>query len=107
MALEGLKTAISTGNTSAIHLLEWYGLFDKLDIDTLLWTFRNAGGDKIATVNQILRIGNFSYISTKLKDLRKMQRELSDMEDEAQQEGDGAKLDFVKEIKASQTLSSL
>jgi hypothetical protein len=48
----------------------------------LLWTFRNAGGDKIATVNQILRIGNFSNLSAKLKDLRKVQRELSDMEDE-------------------------
>jgi hypothetical protein len=104
VALEGLKTAIITGNTRAIHLLEWYGLMDKLDVETLLWTFRNAGGDKIAIVNQILRIGNFSYLSTNLKDLRKVQRELSDMEDEAELEGDQAKLEFVTGIKQSQTL---
>lgn len=104
MALEGLKTAITTGNTKAVHLLQWYGLMEKLDVETLLWTFRNAGGDKIATVNQILRIGNFSNLSAKLKDLRKVQRELSDMEDEFLYEGDQTKLDFVKEIKQSQTL---
>jgi hypothetical protein len=98
VALEGLKTAITTGNIKAIHLLEWYGLIEKLDIETLLWTFRNAGGDNIATVNQILRIG-FSYISTNLKDLRKVQRELSDMQDEAEQDGDQDQLDFVKGVK--------
>ena len=104
MALEGLKIAITTGNTKAIHLLEWYGLVEELDVETLLWTFRNAGGDRIATVNQILRLGNFSHLSTKLKDLRKVQRELSDIEDEALLERNQAKLDFVTEIKQTQTL---
>ncbi|KAE9380193.1 hypothetical protein N431DRAFT_432477 [Stipitochalara longipes BDJ] len=105
-ALEGLKTAITTGDTRAIHLLEWYGLIEKLDIETLLWTFRNAGGEKIATANQILRLG-FSNISSNLKNARKVQRLLSDMEDEAEQEGDQGKLDFVNQLKRSQTLSEL
>ena len=81
-------------------------MIEKLDIETLLWTFQNAGGNKIATVNQILRIG-FSYISTNLKDLRKVLRRLSDMQDEAEQDGDQDQLEFVKGVKESQTLSGL
>lgn len=106
VALEGLKNAITTGDTRAVHLLAWYGLIEKLDIETLLWTFRNAGGERIATVNQILRLG-FSDISSNFKNARKVQRLLSDMEDEGKQEGDQGKLDFVNQLKASQTLSWL
>lgn len=81
-------------------------MIDKLDIKTLIWTFRNAGGDKISTVNQILRI-RFSYLLTNLKDSRKAQRELADMQDEAEQLQDADQANFVKGIKQSQTLSGL
>ena len=104
VALEGLKNAITTGDTRAIHLLEWYGLIEKLDIEGLLWTFRNAGGERIATVNQVLRLG---FVSSNFKNARKVQRLLSDMEDEGVQEGDQEKLDFVNQLKASQSLSEL
>jgi hypothetical protein len=106
VALEGLKNAIGIGDTRAIHLLEWYGLIEKLDIETLLWSIRNAGGDRIATVNQLLRLG-FSNISSELRNARKIQRLLSDMEDEGKQDGDAEKLDFVNQLKTSQTLSEL
>jgi hypothetical protein len=97
VALEGLKTAITRGDIRAIHLLEWAGLIEKLDIETLTWTFRNAGGDKIATVNQVMRLANFRSE----KDSRRIQRELADMRDEAEREGDQTKFDFVQEIRNS------
>jgi len=106
VALEGLKNAVAIGDTRVIHLLEWYGLIEKLDIETLLWSIRNAGGDRIATVNQLLRLG-FSNISSELRNARKIQRLLSDMEDEGKQDGDAEKLDFVNQLKTSQTLSEL
>jgi hypothetical protein len=81
-------------------------LIEKLDIKTLIWTFRNAGGDKISTVNQVLRIG-FSYLLTNPKDLRKAQRELAEMQDETEQLQDVDQATFVKGIKQSQTLSGL
>ena len=96
MAREGLQRAIVTGHTTAIHLLEWAGLIEELDVQTLIWTFRNAGGDKNATVNHILRIG-LSQVPT--RDIGKIKRELADMQNEAEQEGDQAKLRFVKGIK--------
>jgi hypothetical protein len=97
----GLKNAIATGDTRAIHLLAWAGLISKLDTDMLLWAFRNAGGDKIATVNQLLRIG-FTIMSN--KDITRVQKELGEMRDEAEQEGDDEKRGFVQEILNSQTL---
>ena len=97
----GLKNAIAAGDTRVIHLLEWAGLIGKLDPDTLLWAFRNAGGDKIAIVNQLLRIG-FTAMSN--KDTTIVQKGLAEMRDEAEQEGDDEKREFVKEILDSQTL---
>jgi hypothetical protein len=96
VAREGLQRAIITGNTTAIHLLEWAGLIEELDFQTLIWSFRNAGGDKNATVNHILRIG-LSQLPT--RDIEKIERGLADMQNEAEQEGDQAKLRFVKRIK--------
>jgi hypothetical protein len=72
----------------------------------LLWAFRNAG-KRVATVNQLLRIG-FSYLRiSDSKDLRKIQRELAEMQDEAEHNGDQEQIEFVKGIKESQTLSGL
>ncbi|PMD27778.1 hypothetical protein NA56DRAFT_640553 [Hyaloscypha hepaticicola] len=96
VAREGLQRAIITGNTTAIHLLEWAGLIEELDFQTLIWSFRNAGGDKNATVNHILRIG-LSQLPT--RDIEKIGRGLADMQNEAEHEGDQAKLRFVKGIK--------
>lgn len=101
MAGEGLQRAIITGHTTAIHLLEWAGLIELLDVQTLIWSFRNAGGDKNATVNHILKIG-LSQVPT--RDIGKIRRELADMQNEAEQEGDKAKLKFVKEIKEYSSL---
>lgn len=61
----------------------------------LLWVLRNAGGDKIATTNQILRLA-FSGFSD--GEIRRVRRELRNMRDEAEQEADDEKLLFVKEI---------
>jgi len=101
VALSGLKTAISVGDIRAIHLLEWAGLLEKLDVDTITWAFRNAGGDKLATVNQLLRLG-FTTMSD--RDSRRIQWELAGMRDEAEVEDDQEKLNFVREIVNSQTL---
>ncbi len=101
MALEGLRTAISSGDIRAIHLLEWVGLLEKLNVDTLLWALRNAGGDKLATVNHILRLG-FTVMSD--RDGRRVQKELAELRDEAEQEGDQEKFDFVRDVLNSQTL---
>jgi len=96
----GLKNAIIAGDTRVIHLLAWAGLISKLDIDTFLWAFRNSGGDKIATVNQLLRIGS----TTVDTNLTRVQKELGEMRDEAEHEGDEEKHGFVKELLDSQSL---
>jgi hypothetical protein len=100
----GLKNAIAAGDTRVIHLLEWAGLISKLDIDTLLWAFRNSGGDKIATVNQLLRIGSSMGTWNEDTNLTRVQKELGEMRDEAEYEGDDEKRGFVKEILDSETL---
>jgi hypothetical protein len=101
VALEGLKTAITRGDIRAIHLLEWAGLIEKFDIETLTWAFRNAGGDKIATVNQILRLG---FAIDADRHCRIINRELADIRHEAEVKGDQATIDFVDDIKNSETL---
>jgi hypothetical protein len=104
VAHEGLQRAITTGHIAAVHLLEWAGLIGVLNVKTLVWTFRNAGGDKNATVNHILSIG-LSTVS--FKDMGKIRRVLADMQNEAEQEGDQAKLRFVKGIKEYSPLFEL
>jgi hypothetical protein len=79
-------------------------LYRKFDFETLIWAFRNAGGDKIITVNQILRLG---FSNTDEKTYRKIQRALTDVLDEAEQEGDRAMFEIFKEIKNSQTVVAL
>jgi hypothetical protein len=98
----GLKNATVAGDTRVIHLLAWAGLISKLDIDTLLWAFRNSGGDKIATVNQLLRIASGTVMTD--TELIRFEKELGGMRDEAEQEGDEEKRGFVKEILGSQSL---
>jgi uncharacterized protein with HEPN domain len=100
----GLRNAIVAGDTRVIHLLEWAGLISKFDIDTLLWAFRNSGGDKIATVNQLLRIGSAAGMMNKDTNLTRVQKELGEMRDEAEHEGDEEKHGFVKELLDSQSL---
>ena len=96
----GLKNAIVAGDIRVIHLLAWAGLITKLNIDTLIWAFRNSGGDKIATVNQLLRIGSAAVDLN----LTRIQKELGEMRDEAEYEGDEEKYRFVKELLESQSL---
>jgi hypothetical protein len=101
VAISGLRTAISTGDTRAIHLLHWAGLIEKLDTDTLIWALKNAGGGKQAVINHILRLG-FNILSD--PDARKLGRALADLRDEAVEESDQEKLEFVKAVRKSRTL---
>jgi hypothetical protein len=101
VALSGLKTAICGGDVRAIHLLEWAGLIEKLDIDTLTWALHNAGGNKLAVINQLLRLG---FTALWDLDARQLGRALADIRDEAVAESDQEKLDFVKAILNSATL---
>lgn len=98
----GLKNAIVAGDTRVIHLLAWAGLISMLDTDTFLWAFRNSGGDKIATVNQLLRIAPGTVMTD--AELTIFEKELGEMRDEAEQEDDEEKRGFVKEILGSQSL---
>ena len=104
MALSGLKTAISAGDVRAIHLLEWAGLIEKLDIDTMIWALHNAGGNKLAVINQLLRLG---FTALWDLDARRLGRALADIRDEAVAESDQEKLDFVKAILNSATLQGV
>ena len=101
MALEGLKKAITFGDIRAIHLLVWTGVIEKLDVNLLVWAFRNAGGDKIAVINQLLRL-NFGVMRDKVS--RRIDKELAGMLDEARQEDDEEKLELVEGIISSETL---
>ncbi|KAE8440571.1 hypothetical protein EG329_007229 [Mollisiaceae sp. DMI_Dod_QoI] len=101
VGLEGLKKAIIFGDVRAIHLLVWAGMLEKLDVDLLIWAFRNAGGDKVAVINQLLRL-NFSVM--KDREARKIDKELSEIMDEAKQDGDQEKYEVAKRILTSETL---
>ena len=100
----GLRTAIIVGDIRAIHLLHWAGLIEKLDMDTLVWALRNAGGDKQAVINHLLRIG-FSILSD--PDARKLGRTLSHLRDEAVEEDDEDKLQFFHVVRRSKTLRDI
>jgi hypothetical protein len=101
MALEGLKKAITFGDIRAIHLLAWTGVVEKLDVNLLVWAFRNAGGDKIAVITQLLRL-NFGVMQD--KEARRIEKELADMMEEARQEDDDERLELVEAIMNSETL---
>ncbi len=76
-------------------------MLEKLDVDLLIWAFRNAGGDKVAVINQLLRL-NFSVM--KDREARKIDKELSEIMDEAKQDGDQEKYEVAKRILTSETL---
>ena len=104
MALEGFQKAISTGNLPVMFLLIWAGLCYKVDIDLVIWAFRNGGGDKIATVSQLLRMdGSVSGYSA--MDRGKFLLAARAMIEEAREEGDQAMLDFLEEIKHTDAFS--
>lgn len=99
--MTGLRTAILEGDIRAIHLLQWAGLDKRLDMDVMIWAIENAQDNKIAVVNQLLRIG-FSVISD--SEARVLGRALSWLRDEAVQEKDEAKLEFFNSIRKCKTL---
>jgi hypothetical protein len=92
------------GNIRAIHLLQWAGLFQRLDMDMLIWAIQNAGGHKVAVVNHLLRIG-FSILSD--PDARKLGRALSSLRDDAIAEDDQEKLDYFRDIRRSRSLRDI
>ena len=73
-------------------------------MDTLVWALQNAGGNKQAVVNHLLRIG-FSILSD--PDARKLGRALSSLRDEAVEEEDQDKLAFFNVIRRSDTLRDI
>jgi hypothetical protein len=95
IALEGFQDAICEGNLQAIHLLEWLGLAEKTNVDTIMFAIRNAGGNKKATVDHFMK----QALETMLpKELWKIRRGLLDIRDIAALNGDEEQLEFVKEI---------
>ena len=73
-------------------------------MDTLIFAIRNAGGDKQAVVNHILRVG-FSILSD--PDARKLGRALAHLRDEAKEEADQEKLHLFNAVRGSRTLRDL
>ncbi|KAJ5053824.1 uncharacterized protein L3040_000115 [Drepanopeziza brunnea f. sp. 'multigermtubi'] len=106
VALEGLRSAIRAGSAPAIHLLLWSGLLENLDVEMLCWAFRNAGGEgvggKLRTVNQLLRLG---FEDMGMRDEGRVERELADLRDEAKLEGDEEKVEFVRRLLGTRTLT--
>ncbi|KAF8859383.1 hypothetical protein BDZ45DRAFT_673336 [Acephala macrosclerotiorum] len=101
VGLDGLKKAILFGDIRAIHILAWTGIIEKLNVELLIWAFRNAGGDKVAVINQLLRL-NFSTIPD--REARKLDTELAELMEEAHQDGDDEKHELVMSILTSETL---
>jgi hypothetical protein len=54
VAVEGLRTAISIGDSRVIVLLSWLGVASRIDNKLLSWALRNAGGNKIKVVMHLL-----------------------------------------------------
>lgn len=73
-------------------------------MDTLVWALQNAGGNKQAVINHLLRIG-FGILSD--PDARKLGRALSSLRDKAIEEEDQDKLDFFLAVRKSRTLRDI
>ena len=86
-ALLGLRTAISGGDLRAIHLLLWAGLREKLDVETVIWAVRNAGGNRV-NVAEDLMTPWLIYCIVPIRDLMKFSRALSEIKDQAEVEFD-------------------
>ena len=41
----GLKNAAAGGDLRVIHLLFWAGLWERVDVETMVWVIHNAGPD--------------------------------------------------------------
>jgi len=93
--MDGLRSAVSAGELRVVHLLLWAGLFKKLSIDTIIWSFRTAGGDKLAVVNHLVELG---FSSLDYKEKRRVVSELEDLEDEAIQNNDQDTFNFAKGV---------
>lgn len=92
------------GDIRAIHLLQWAGLSEKLDMETLIWALKYSGGNRVAVINQLLRIG---FVVLSDPDARTLGRALSELRDNAIEERDREKLEFFEAIRDSQTLKYL
>ncbi|KAH6724978.1 hypothetical protein BKA61DRAFT_41039 [Leptodontidium sp. MPI-SDFR-AT-0119] len=109
VALSGLQSAITQGNVQAIHLLVWSGLIERLDVEMLIWTLRNAGDGgqgegvegRVRTVNQILRLG---FMVLEGRERGRVEAELLDIRDEALMVEDEEGLEFVRRVVESETL---
>ena len=86
----GLRNAISAGDVRVIHLLLWAGLIEKLDLDTITYTFRLAGGNKLQVVDQILLHGWWHS--------PEIPHEIEKIKDEAQRGNDQEKLEFIEAV---------
>ncbi|KUJ23528.1 uncharacterized protein LY89DRAFT_635836 [Mollisia scopiformis] len=104
VGLEGLKKAITFGDSRAIVILVWVGMKVELNVNLMVYALRNAGGDKFAVITQLWML-NFPSVNN--KGARIIEKEIADMMDEAQQEGDNEKYDLAVKISKSETLATI
>ena len=86
------------GDIRAVHLLHWAGMQGRLEMDTVVWALRNAGGNKKAVITHLLRLG-FAVMSD--PDARKLGRALSNMRDEAMQQDDEETMELFQFVRQS------
>lgn len=95
-----MRDAIREGNIEAINILLWIGIGPKLNVDTLIYAISHGGGNKLATVYQILR----EFPPLGYRDLVKLRTELSSMRDEAVWGKRPDELIFIKAVADHPTI---
>jgi hypothetical protein len=97
-AMLGLQTAVTEGDLRVIHLLHWAGLWERVDIETLVWAIKNASKDRLNVLDEITRLW-FEKHAMEIQEQFPIDKALAEMQDHAVAESDEETLSFVKAVK--------
>ena len=93
----GLQTAVAEGDLRVIHLLHWAGLWERVDIETVVWVVKNASKDRLNVLNEITTLW-FDNHATEIQELFPIEKALAEMRDQGVIESDEETLAFAKTV---------
>jgi hypothetical protein len=94
----GLKTAVAEGDLRVIHLLNWAGLWERVDIEAMVWAIKNAGTNRLNVVDEVFYMWIYNH-SMDLSEQSMIGKVLAEIRDQAVVKSDEETVAFVEEAK--------
>jgi hypothetical protein len=93
----GFKTAVLEGELRVIHLLFWAGLWERVDVHTIVWVLHNTGRNRLNVALEVLRLW-IEKRSTNLQDQLLLEMILNEFKEKVTAELDERMITFVDSV---------